>query len=245
MRLPESFTTVTPLSKGIAAFLFILFPSVGFYLGMQYQAGLSPIIPPITSISNIPQKINKQVNNEQIYYKESQLVKAYGKIFSIDNVYGYRLDLTNIPEVTFTDPDLGLKFVFDMYKVIIPSNIAPKYPPEKAARFGVSSPYDNPENLSLIEFAKKKLDYIEGKGMYGVTTNSKVRQVDINGKYKGIGWDSTSTLEGPSNTRQYLLNVNGKYILFEMYSWTSVGFSKAAVDFDRIVASFYVETKTN
>lgn len=35
--LPKSLTTVTPLSKTIAFILFILFPFIGFYLGMQYQ----------------------------------------------------------------------------------------------------------------------------------------------------------------------------------------------------------------
>lgn len=44
MQLPNSFTTVTPLSKIIAAVLFITFPFLGFYLGVQYQKGISPQI---------------------------------------------------------------------------------------------------------------------------------------------------------------------------------------------------------
>lgn len=40
MPLPKSFTTVTPFSKLLAMFLFILFPFVGFYLGTQYQRDL-------------------------------------------------------------------------------------------------------------------------------------------------------------------------------------------------------------
>jgi hypothetical protein len=37
MKLSKTLTSVTPFSKYLAMFLFILFPFVGFYLGMRYQ----------------------------------------------------------------------------------------------------------------------------------------------------------------------------------------------------------------
>jgi|SRR3989344_7337899 len=37
MNLPKSLTTVTPLSKYLAMFLFIALPFVGLYLGMQFK----------------------------------------------------------------------------------------------------------------------------------------------------------------------------------------------------------------
>ena len=37
MQLSESFTKVTPLSKGIAIVLFALLPFIGFFLGVKYQ----------------------------------------------------------------------------------------------------------------------------------------------------------------------------------------------------------------
>lgn len=40
MKISKKFTTVTPLSKFIAMVLFIIFPFVGFYLGLQYQKNL-------------------------------------------------------------------------------------------------------------------------------------------------------------------------------------------------------------
>ena len=43
MPLPKSFTTVTTFSKLLAMFLFILFPFVGFYAGMEYQEKLTPL----------------------------------------------------------------------------------------------------------------------------------------------------------------------------------------------------------
>lgn len=41
MKLPESFTKVTPLSKILAGVLFILLSFVGFYLGIKYQQNLT------------------------------------------------------------------------------------------------------------------------------------------------------------------------------------------------------------
>lgn len=37
MARKNAFNTVTPLSKGLAFIMFVTFPFVGFYMGMQYQ----------------------------------------------------------------------------------------------------------------------------------------------------------------------------------------------------------------
>ncbi len=42
MKLPKSFTTVTPLSKALAMVLFVLLPFVGFFFGYRYHQSLSP-----------------------------------------------------------------------------------------------------------------------------------------------------------------------------------------------------------
>lgn len=44
MTIPKYLTTVTPFSKYLAMFLFILLPFVGFYLGIQYQQSLTRAI---------------------------------------------------------------------------------------------------------------------------------------------------------------------------------------------------------
>lgn len=41
MKLPESFTTVTSLSKTIAIYLFVSLPFTGFYFGVKYQKQIS------------------------------------------------------------------------------------------------------------------------------------------------------------------------------------------------------------
>lgn len=81
-KLPKSLTTVTPLSKIIAAALFITFPFIGFYLGIKYQKSTSSIPPsgaavatPLPSQSttiNLP----PEINNTTLYYlKDSKLYK--------------------------------------------------------------------------------------------------------------------------------------------------------------------------
>lgn len=52
MKLPNSMTTVTPLSKAIAMALFVALPFVGFYLGMKYQSSISTN--PIETVKNAP-----------------------------------------------------------------------------------------------------------------------------------------------------------------------------------------------
>lgn len=53
VRLPASWTTVTPLSKGIAIAIFIIFPFVGFYLGIQYQKHVQPSASPTAIANNV------------------------------------------------------------------------------------------------------------------------------------------------------------------------------------------------
>jgi hypothetical protein len=52
VKLPKSLVTVTPFSKFIALFLFVLFPFAGFYVGMRYQKAADNTV--TTSITPIP-----------------------------------------------------------------------------------------------------------------------------------------------------------------------------------------------
>lgn len=42
MKLPKQLTTVTPLSKFLALFMFVTIPIIGFFLGTQYQKTIPP-----------------------------------------------------------------------------------------------------------------------------------------------------------------------------------------------------------
>jgi hypothetical protein len=50
MNLPENFTKVTRLSKTLALILFIILPSIGFYLGTLFQKQITPKISPETRV---------------------------------------------------------------------------------------------------------------------------------------------------------------------------------------------------
>ncbi len=43
LKLPKSFTTVTPFSKALALSMFIIFPIVAFLLGRTYEKEISPV----------------------------------------------------------------------------------------------------------------------------------------------------------------------------------------------------------
>ena len=59
MLFSKSFTTVTPLSKILALFLFILFPLVGFQLGMEYMRNSN-------SNSNSDQSMDQQFTSKDV-----------------------------------------------------------------------------------------------------------------------------------------------------------------------------------
>lgn len=49
-KLPSWLITVTPFSKYLAMFLFILLPFIGFYLGMQYQQKVTVTTPVVSEV---------------------------------------------------------------------------------------------------------------------------------------------------------------------------------------------------
>ena len=53
MKTSKAFTTVTPLSKLIAFILFIGLPFLGFYLGIEFQKGITPAYPPLYYDSSV------------------------------------------------------------------------------------------------------------------------------------------------------------------------------------------------
>jgi hypothetical protein len=51
-KLPQSLTSVTRFSKILALILFIIFPLIGFYLGIKYQQKLTVKIPTASEVKN-------------------------------------------------------------------------------------------------------------------------------------------------------------------------------------------------
>lgn len=65
MNLPKELTTVTPLSRYLAMFLFIVLPFLGFYLGMDYQQRLSSMQPILQYQSALLPSDHPTVNQQQ------------------------------------------------------------------------------------------------------------------------------------------------------------------------------------
>src|SRR3989344_6075688 len=67
MKLPMWATTVTPLSKILAGVFFIVFPIIGFYLGIQYQRAVTsfPSNQPIQKIKLETSPTNPDISPSQ------------------------------------------------------------------------------------------------------------------------------------------------------------------------------------
>lgn len=136
MPLPKSFTTVTTFSKLLAMFLFILFPFVGFYLGVQYEKDIHfspqinkqiPIYPNPTPSSSINFKTYSDKSlHYSFQYPNNWYEGAHSKGFVID--HNENQDVWQI----------GVGFV---------------YPPQSNQR-GVTYCLANPDDLSRCEKLK-------------------------------------------------------------------------------------------
>lgn len=93
MKLSNSFTSVTPFSKILALSLFIILPFVAFYLGMQYQKGISPSVIYVTKEKIVSVK-RKETTSDLFrrcgdFPKEAQIFKEHfdiitGRVWSPD-----------------------------------------------------------------------------------------------------------------------------------------------------------------
>ncbi len=85
MKLPKSWTTVTPLSKVLAMILFVGLPFTGFYIGYKYNQSLNPI----TTVNYPPYPSTSQKQSSPTPYQQNTqskitafLAKKYQKPIS-------------------------------------------------------------------------------------------------------------------------------------------------------------------
>jgi hypothetical protein len=112
MKLPQSLTTVTPLSKFLALFLFILFPLVGFKTGMDYENIINPSVqnviqltPHVTPSPQVDMSDWKTYRNDKYGFEFK-----YPSDWNIDRVQGS----TN----NFTDEELAQMDSVSIGKII-------------------------------------------------------------------------------------------------------------------------------
>lgn len=143
-KLPKSLTTITPFSKLLAMFLFILFPFVGFYLGYNYNKSLN-------YSNNLP--INNYTSPTQTT-DETANWKTY-----VDNIVGFSIKYPsdwNIVKDSQYEPNEDSYFLTSPdYKEI--KNFQPFQPFfSKGSRFSIVTQLN--ENFKSYEDYKKILE---------------------------------------------------------------------------------------
>ena len=201
MKLTQSLTTVTRLSKILAAVLFVTLPFVGFYLGMEYQKGITPIISDQSS-SQIPIiRISSPVIDQTVDLK-TYTNHEYG----IEFKYQSEWNLSYFPNTTFLIVLSG--------KLM---NQFPKYPDElheETILVGIEECFNTQFNMHApciiekndsyrLDFSYLKSDFIEqrdikvgdeiGKQTKGIYKNG----TDINTYYIGtfFPWNNNNSFQ--------------------------------------------------
>jgi len=155
-KLPKWLATVTPFSKLLAMSLFILFPFIGFYLGMQYQKilmGNSPIASEINKSKALePTIIQTNTTNWKTFTSTTS-----GYSFKYPNDWTeQKSDEINETEAFLTAPP------------------DPECPQCGGGLNGVNASIrQNPKNMSLINF-------IENELKYGNFANDKINSSRLN-----------------------------------------------------------------
>ena len=116
-KLPQWLITVTPFSKILAMILFILFPIIGFVLGMGYQENKITILPtPIKQTTSSQEKVCKYYGeiSKDLYLTQYTVNKGDTLLSIAKNVLGdpskvneiITLNKDNYPELSLSKPFL-------------------------------------------------------------------------------------------------------------------------------------------
>lgn len=109
MTLPKWATTVTPLSKIIALFMFIAFPILGILFGMKYQQTIDiskqTYIPPVNKSTFVNGNIVNKIENKDLCDFQINLPTGYHFQNPINSFYGY--EHTKANKVTICNVILG------------------------------------------------------------------------------------------------------------------------------------------
>lgn len=213
--------TVTTFSKYLALSMFIIFPIIGFYLGILYKSKT-----PIPEKVKINQPIQKQIKLESKY----KLIKSNNMIFFVDNQFDYFVNFSTYPDVSVSEVNKE-SYDFDLYKKMNDFNAS------SVARLTLQSPIDN-AGLTLNEYTTKKYDYIN-KGGYtgsdGEVVTSQITKVKISGN-DAITWTSKSTSNNYFSS-DYLISMDGKYLHVILYSWNLTDYQNALSGFNTLLNS--------
>jgi len=166
MKLPQSFTTVTPLSKFLAMILFVSLPFIGFYFGYKYKKSIVDLSlptssptqnptsqPSVSSITPDPKRyINNQLGISFIipagFSDKASGIKVDGnKIYVYDTDYPY--DQGQYVEVFNKDTKDTLEQAIQ--KTLL-ANISPEDCFVKNYQFSQTNPYPSSYQLKTLGY---------------------------------------------------------------------------------------------
>lgn len=223
--------------KGFSAIILALI--VGIVLVASYllytknrQKETTPLPLPKESITSSEKKLG-----------DPQISKEDGKIIFTDKINNYYLDLSSLPEVQLDEEsDQGIIYQFDMYKKYnsIKGNI-----PTSVARFGFSQAFNNPNKLSLVEFAKQRSEYGYEPGRkeqgfwYGSPeVTSVAKNITLNDKYEAVNWTIESLGEQGFYRDMYFIKFGDKVVHIQMFTWDKKTFDSSKKDLRKVLDTF-------
>jgi hypothetical protein len=217
-------------------------------LGMQYQASMDlqmlgydkPMnVTGSTRISPEPkEKPCVPATDLSVYTADAQGAKIF-----YDTENGYKMNVSRFPDLeTPVKNDFfcaNQLYELELYKQ---RPEAGKIPAGSVARVVIHAPIPNTETLSLADYARRNLEYVEGmhkgKGNYGNPFDSTpIMQQPVNDEFEAISWKNIYTtepthVEGTTASKVYLLQKKGQIIKMELMAWDIPSFNKAVADFD-------------
>jgi hypothetical protein len=195
------------------------------------EQATTPIISPTPR-----QFVCEKVSSEKII-----LQKKGATITLHDFYHGYELDVTQLPEITLEEPGCAnMYYEVEMYKKVNGGN-------NSVARFNIMEAHDNPSGMTLEEFAKSDLQYIEGEHIYAGSihpvTTSPFSTISFANGLKGISWsykyaDLDEVRENVLGGKYYLIAAGDKIIPIQLISWDTTSLNRAIKDFDQVIVSF-------
>lgn len=155
-----------------------------------------------------------------------------GKLIYNDFTNGFQMDVSSIPELNIETGDI-YKQACCMNK----SGLA-----YSVARLNGPSLEDNPQELSILDYAKKYLSYKEGTnfGPDGSYVMSSVMNVTLNSGAKGIKWTQTGVNGAQIFSDDYLINIEGKLVFMTMFCWDKSVYDKTEILFQPVISSLII-----
>ncbi len=238
--LPRSLTTVTSFSKALALLLFVLLPFFGVAVGIAYQQKISSLEKKEENSASLFRSSlpNLDASGSMVLAPpgDPHLITRGKQVYFVDSKNKYFLDLSLIPQVSLTDPDLGDIYEFEMY---------PKQGPSQTSvgRFGLSAPMDIPAGQTVGQFAAMRYaDEIQtqSSGGWGELEASPVKNEIVGNGYEAVSWTRKNPGQSGYFFKYYVVKVNERAVFINLISWKRSIFTTNEQVLGKILSTFQI-----